>query len=528
MDFRLRLARSFPSERRSDRWQRAGLAIAIFGVLLAGAAFFTDERILAATALAMAAWCAALGWSRAGWARGAHRGGWGCVVAGSAAAALSVGWRIVDPAAEAGNAVPPMQTGLLATMAMFLVGIVLLRPPRRDEARALPLVLDLVIALSTLACVLWALVADPVLTADGRLTTDDLVALGHAGVDGLLLLTLLVVGLRLPPGGGYSDAALLARGMAVLALADIAATVLWVNAGVTDAWAALYAAAFTLFAIFLGRERRRLESGWWPAAESALTPDAVWRLWLAAAPFVLLSVLIGRSALSERYDPLEPVVTVAGLAVVALELARQGLAIREAHQLTAYLNDRAGRDPLTGLINHRTLHERLERELAGARLSGYPIAVALIDVDRFKQINDELGHVVGDHVLTAIAATLSRACRSSDVAARYAGDEFALILPGLDTASAAAVGERIIAEVARLSYWPGPNAEQAVSISAGFAVTRGGGPTGRQLIAAADSALYSAKRAGRNRYAVVDADEREHDPDPHLDPRRLITAHPAV
>jgi diguanylate cyclase (GGDEF)-like protein len=420
---------------------------------------------------------------------------------------------------------------MISALTLFLLAAIVMRPPRRAAVHGDALVLDLVIVTSTLIAALWSLIVSPAGVGSGGMSMREIAALAHALAGVALLLTLLVVGLRLPAESSQRGVAILTVGLALVGLADLGWAFAWVNGGriAMATSSAFLAAAFTVLAIALGRERRRvMRATATLGGEDDPVPEPVWRLWLSCPPAVLLSLIVGRSALGDRHEPADPVVIVGSLVVLVLVLIRQGIAIGASRRLSAHLSDRADRDPLTNLYNHRKLHDRLEQEIAFSRASGHPITLALIDVDRFKQINDQLGHVVGDHVLKAIAGTLSRACRATDVAARYAGDEFALILPGLDLNSAVLVGERLLNEVVNLWYWPGPDAQEPVSISIGFAASRGGGRSGRQLIAAADGALYAAKRAGRNRYAVVDADLPEHDVDPSVDLRRLITAHPAV
>ena len=156
------------------------------------------------------------------------------------------------------------------------------------------------------------------------------------------------------------------------------------------------------------------------------------------------------------------------------------------------LERQARTDSLTALANRYVLDEELERAALGG--AGEAIALVLFDLDRFKQINDEHGHPVGDAVLVEVAARLSRIARESEVLARVGGEEFAWLLSGCDAAGAAVAADRARAEIASA-----PFAEVgSLTLSAGIGVSCTPCSPAR-LYALADRALYEAKRSGRNR-----------------------------
>jgi len=162
-------------------------------------------------------------------------------------------------------------------------------------------------------------------------------------------------------------------------------------------------------------------------------------------------------------------------------------------------------DPLTGLYNHRYLIERLGQEMNRVDRYGGKLAFAMIDLDGFKQVNDKYGHVFGDRLLRAVAAEISRSLRTPDVAARYGGDEFAVILPQTQPEGALRVCERIRKAVEQLALNAG---DAPVSVTATLGVAdypAEGIATAEELIHAADEALYGAKRGGKNRYSAVRA-----------------------
>ena len=177
----------------------------------------------------------------------------------------------------------------------------------------------------------------------------------------------------------------------------------------------------------------------------------------------------------------------------------------QSHTLAAMLRAAAMRfsraeveaitDGLTGLYNHRYLHERLEEELRRAGRRGSTVALLFCDCDHFKVYNDAHGHKAGDEALSRIARVIEAAGRRIDLAARYGGEEFVLALLDSDAAGALAVAEHIRSEVERVCTAEG----HPLTISIGVAAFPGNAGAKDELLDKADWAMYAAKRAGRNR-----------------------------
>ena len=156
------------------------------------------------------------------------------------------------------------------------------------------------------------------------------------------------------------------------------------------------------------------------------------------------------------------------------------------------------RDPLTGLYNRRYMEETFDREIQRAIRKQQQLCVIMADVDGFKEINDSVGHVLGDKVLIKVSALLMKNVRASDVPCRFGGDEFCMILPDCTLEEGIRRAEALRRVIERL----GEDVEakiDRVTLSLGVAAMPESGITREALLAAADSALYSSKRAGRNR-----------------------------
>lgn len=163
-------------------------------------------------------------------------------------------------------------------------------------------------------------------------------------------------------------------------------------------------------------------------------------------------------------------------------------------------------DPLTGLHNRRHLFQAGPQWVERARRGGATLAVALIDLDHFKSVNDRHGHDAGDQVLRAFAAQLRRCLRSADLCCRYGGEEFVAVWPGLRADKAAARLQSLQREVAGLRFTGAAGESFGISFSAGVADVPADGQTLPALLAAADAALYRAKAAGRSRICRATAD----------------------
>jgi diguanylate cyclase (GGDEF)-like protein len=191
-----------------------------------------------------------------------------------------------------------------------------------------------------------------------------------------------------------------------------------------------------------------------------------------------------------------------------LARARALLRTKQTHdrirKLQMTLEQMVVSDPLTGLHNRRYLMDRLVQEMQRSDRHGEPLAFALIDLDGFKPINDQFGHVLGDKVLRAVGNVISKSVRVSDVAARYGGDEFGIILPQTPPEGAMRVCERLLRAISELVLQDESGRSCKVTASLGLAYYPADDvDTPEDLVHSADGALYGAKRSGKNRYSAV-------------------------
>jgi diguanylate cyclase (GGDEF)-like protein len=253
----------------------------------------------------------------------------------------------------------------------------------------------------------------------------------------------------------------------------------------------LGSALLTLVVSFLAWRNGNRAAGWFLIA------------WALLSTFQILTavrLLYGQADSAERllYYGLAPSM-VAAAVLIAL-----GTSDRMRAQ-TAALTDaelRAQTDPLTGVLNRRSLIERLDAACMRAKARGQPIAVLFIDLDHFKQINDTCGHAAGDACLSGIIPPIHAELRQSDVIGRYGGEEFVVILSGADSTSAHPIAERICKRVSEVRI-EGFGEPIAITCSIGVAASDTLGVWGQHLIAHADTAQYVAKRSGRNQVQLA-------------------------
>jgi len=253
----------------------------------------------------------------------------------------------------------------------------------------------------------------------------------------------------------------------------------------------LGSAVFTLIVSYLAWRSGNRAAGWFLIA---------WALLCTFQILTALRLLYARADDAEGllYYGLAPSM-VAAAVLIALgtsdRVRAQSLALTDAER-------RAQTDPLTGVLNRRSLIERLDAACMRARARGLPLSVLFIDLDHFKQINDTHGHPAGDACLSGIIAPIQAELRHSDVVGRYGGEEFVVILSGADAAAARPIAERICRRVSEVRI-EGFGAPINLTCSIGVASSDTLGVWGQHLIAHADTAQYAAKRSGRNQVQLA-------------------------
>lgn len=190
---------------------------------------------------------------------------------------------------------------------------------------------------------------------------------------------------------------------------------------------------------------------------------------------------------------------------VVSDITERKQAEEQVHRLAHY-------DALTGLPNRRLFGDLVEQALNRARRAGRPVAFMFMDLDRFKMINDSLGHSIGDHLLTAVAERLSAKTRNYDIISRQGGDEFSLVLPDADAGEAARKAESLLTEFGRNSFRINGH-ELAITPSIGIAMHPDDGDDAEALLRCADAAMYHAKECGRAtfRFFTPELNTRAHE-----------------
>jgi len=206
----------------------------------------------------------------------------------------------------------------------------------------------------------------------------------------------------------------------------------------------------------------------------------------------VLGVLVLESASCDAFLPADvnALESVTDICATAIQNARYFDRVRQL----AYM------DGVTGIFNRRYFELRIAEEMARSTRHGLTFSVIMVDIDHFKQLNDEYGHLLGDEVLRQVSAILTQQLRKSDVLSRFGGEEFAIITPETDLDSALAVADKLRRVV---ESWHFPGVARPVTISAGVAEFPAQGGTRDDLVKSADEALYAAKQAGRNRVVTA-------------------------
>lgn len=269
---------------------------------------------------------------------------------------------------------------------------------------------------------------------------------------------------------------------------------------------------------FTGQTAEQMKGNGWLAALHPDDRDRIASAWSAA---VRARTLFEVEYRLRRYDGEYRDVSVRGVPVIEQDFTiREWVGVcsdvterkRHEEQLAAanariveVLHEQAIRDPLTGLFNRQYLDETLEREIRRSQRIRAPLAVVMLDIDHFKTFNDTYGHAAGDEVLKTLGKVLRDTVRASDVACRYGGEEFVVVLLDADLAAAIPSVERICSEIRRRRCVYRGQTLPAIKVSAGIAQYPVHGTSVEALLSTADEAMYAAKNAGRDRIEIASA-----------------------
>ncbi|MDR5865857.1 GGDEF domain-containing protein [Halomonas koreensis] len=299
--------------------------------------------------------------------------------------------------------------------------------------------------------------------------------------------------------------------LAYLALALGAAAAGWVNLSITfPVFDGLLVISLTILLAAIAPRLRRLD----PLQRAILASYAVF------GALLLVDMLVAHGLLPWVRVPVSAGALAFALAIVGISLAdyartRRDLArlnrhlerevderTRQLQTLVERLESDARTDPLTGLANRRHFQRRLDATADGAPADGAPLSLVMIDIDHFKAVNDRHGHEAGDRVLAGVAEALRRHFRDGDAICRLGGEEFVLLLPGVDAEGARARLSALMAELAGQVYHYRGRLLGPVTVSCGIAAWPRHAADPRALVGLADQALYAAKQAGRARAEI--------------------------
>lgn len=403
-------------------------------------------------------------------------------------------WSFIDLVRHADPYPSAADPFYLAFYPLMLAGLLAMPAAKRRRGETVKFALDAATILVGAGMFVWHFVVRPVVTAGTPGTAETFLSLAYPSGDLVLVFVATVVLLRRPNATVRTPVAMLAAGIGLFVVADIAYSGLSMGGTyATGDWPdALWMAAQCAFAAAAAVQVRRASQH--RIAERDDTP--------ARRPFSLLpyaAILVGYGLLFGAARPSATTrmgsLLLGAIALTALVIARQVTVMFENARLMTQLHDLARTDDLTGLFTRRAFLELAGREWERSRRYERPLCALAIDVDRFKQVNDSLGHATGDDVLASVARRIRLSLRVTDVLGRTGGDEFVAVLPDTSVYDATALVERLRG----LMSLPVETIRGPVFVTVSIGLTPADGCRNLNgFLGRADAALYEAKQDGRD------------------------------
>src|SRR6266571_521286 len=380
----------------------------------------------------------------------------------------------------------------LSFYAAAFAGLILIPSRRRTRPERLRMLLDMGTVFVGGATLLWYVALGPAVASRPDFDVPVLVIFAYPIGDLLLLFGVMSLLWRGAPGSSVTSLRIFATGMLVFIAADVTYDYTTIHSTYLggDPVDTLWMLALTILFLAAVCQLRAGPAAGFAALPRPLAVRPSVLPYLAVAGSYLLLVVVGLHAVA--FDSLGGVL-LGAVTLTFLVSARQFAALRDYGRLAVRYQLLASIDGMTGLYSRRHFMELAEGAFAHAQRLGQPLVALLIDVDHFKQINDVHGHAVGDRVLADLAQSCREQVRPDDIAGRYGGDEFVILVPGVASARAIQVASRLAGAPARVTGSDGHPV--SVSVSVGIA-QRTSCPDLPALLAHADLAMYEAKRAG--------------------------------
>jgi diguanylate cyclase (GGDEF)-like protein len=404
-----------------------------------------------------------------------------------------------------------------AYLSFYLVAFAGLRffpSRRRTRSERIRLLLDMGTVFVGGATLIWYVALGPAVASGPGFDLADLVTFAYPVGDLLLLFGVLSLLWRGTPRSSLVPLRLFATGLVVFIAADVTYDYITVHSTYLggDPVDTLWFVALAIMWIAASWQLRAEPADDFaaPPRDRAARPSVL--PYLAVAASYLLLMVVGLESVA--FNPLGGVL-LGALVLTILVSLRQFAALRDNGRLASRYQELASVDEMTGLFNRRHFMDLADGAFAHTQRLGQPLVALMIDVDHFKQINDLYGHATGDQVLADLARSCRDQVRPDDIAGRYGGDEFIIMIPGTTSLRAAQLAARLTGPPARVTSSDGTPVSFTVSVGIAESVGSGDLPG---LLARADLAMYEAKRAGGACWRIFDGHRMGAQSDPAATP----------